>query len=154
MPTPEWDETQDAWVTRLDTEVFGNIEVMIKTDGEETPPTERQMSTLELISSLPATLLDTIPSDARQYAKGYMMEDEFDEMEEADFQIRFSACMIPRLRDTAEHYFFLIGESEIDEEHGIACLFKNHESCRVCHTDAAYENYGWEDSVELELVLR
>ena len=80
MPTPEWDETQDVWMTRVDTNVFGRIEVMIKTDGEQTPPTQRQISTLELVAGLPAAFLDTIPSDARKYAEGFMMKDDFDEL--------------------------------------------------------------------------
>ena len=99
-------------------------------------------------------MLTDISTQARAYAEEYMMEDDYDDLTDADFEVRFSTCMIPRLRDTPDHYCFMIGNSDIDEEHGIACLFKNHDSCRICHTDVAYNNFGWDDTFELDCVLR
>jgi len=150
----QWDETLNAWITQVRTNVFGWIEVMISTDGVTSPPTARQLSTLDLVANLPSASLADVTTQARVYAEEYMMEDEYEELTDTDFELRFSTCMIPRLRDTPDHYFFLIGNSEIDEEHGIACLFKNHESTRICHTDVAYDNYGWDDTALLEFVLR
>lgn len=151
---PQWDETRDAWVTQVSAKAFGLIGVIIHTDGVSSPPTPRQLSTLELAMNLPSTLLTDVASQARVYAEEYMMEDDYEDLTDTDFSIRFSTCMVPRLRETTDHYFFLIGDSDIDEEHGIACLFKNHDSCRICHTDVAYNNYGWDDTVRLDFVLR
>jgi len=152
--TPTWDETLDAWTTETDAGALGYIEVLIKTDGSSQPPTTRQLSTLKLISTLPPSLVAEIPSKAREYVEGYMAEDDYEDLAEEDFRIQFSLAIIPRIRNTDDHFFFLIGHSDIDEEHGVACLFKNHERCGVCHGDHAYENYPWDATHEFEWLLR
>jgi hypothetical protein len=151
---PQWDESRDAWMTQVRTSAFGWIELMIRTDGSCSPPTDRQLSAVEWIANLPRAATADISRQARSYAEAYMMEDDYEELSDADFEIRFSTCLIPRLRDTTDHYCFMIGASDIDDEHGVACLFKNDESCRVCHTDVAYENYGWDDIGLLDSILR
>lgn len=153
MSTPQWDETVDAWTVELSTKAFGALEVLIRTDGSSSPPTPRQLSVLSVMANLPKSRLADLPGQMQAYAEEMLMEDELDDLSDSDFEIEFSMAMIPRLRDAADHYWFVTGHSDIDEEHGIACLFRNQDACRICHSDYAHENFDWDATDELDDIL-
>ena len=134
---------------------YGTARVIIATDGEASPPTERQLAAVRLIGILPRSVREELRRDVKRYATEYLPFDELEDLVEDDFDISFDLALIPRLRDAKDTYFFMSGYSDgIDEEHGVAFLCRNGDTFRVCHTDYMYATYSCDDIAELERVLR
>jgi hypothetical protein len=154
MTQPQWSHAVDAWTTRVACPAYGDIDVQIKTEGESDPPTEKQLAALRAIASLPKAVRKLVRKDVKRYASDNLDEEDLEDLEPEEFDVEFTAALIPRLRNSPASYFFLFGESEIDVEHGIACLCKNGEALRVCHSDEIYENYDWDATEMFEQMLR
>jgi hypothetical protein len=153
MTQPQWDPTQDSWTTTVTCPAFGTLEVLIKTLGPSDPPSDRQLAALAVIEGLPKTVRKPIRKSLRRYAKENLDAEEFDDLEPEDFQLEVSACLIPRLKTAEAVYFFLYGDSEIDFEHGLACLCKGGTVFGVCDTDAMYETYPCDATHRFETML-
>lgn len=153
MQQATWDRSREAWTTTVECPAYGTLEVLIKTDGEASSPSEKQLAALAIIGELSQSVRKTIQKDTKRYAKEYLGEDELEDFESDDFDADFDFALIPNLRDAEHTYFFLAGESDIDIEHGIALLCKDGDAFRVCHTDCMYENYPCDDCESLDQVL-
>lgn len=154
MEPAKWDSSREAWTTTVECPAYGTIEVVIKTDGEISPPSEKQLAAGALIAELQQSARKTIRKDVKRYAKEYLGEEELEDFESEDFDVDFDFALIPNLRAAQNVYFFLSGDSDIDMEHGIACLCRNGDAFRVCHTDLMYENYPCDDTATLDGFLQ
>lgn len=154
MEPAKWDSSDEAWTTTVECPAYGAIDVVIKTDGEMSPPSEKQLAAVALIAGLQQSARKTIREDVKRYAKEYLGEEELEDFESEDFDVVFDFALIPNLRAPRNAYFFLSGESDIDMEHGIACLCKDGEVFRVCHTDLMYANYPRDDPATFDELLR
>jgi hypothetical protein len=155
MTEVAWDPSDEAWTAWVVCPAYGTIRVIIQSDGEACPPTERQFAALRLIGALPRSVREELRRDVKRYATGYLPLDELEDLVEDDFDIAFDLALIPRLRDAKDTYFFMSGYSDgIDAEHGVAFLCRNGDRFCVCHTDFMYATYSYDDTAELERVLR
>jgi hypothetical protein len=154
MTQPQWDRSRGAWNAKITCAAYGPIDVLIITEGASVQPNEKQLAVLARIGSLAKLVRKVIRKEVKRYAREVLEEEELDDFEAEDFDIAFSDALIPRLRDSEADYFFLYGESDIDIEHGLACLCRNEEAFRVCHSDAMYENYECDAIDKFESLLR
>jgi len=154
MEPAKWDSSGEAWTTTVECPAYGAINVVIKTDGEMFPPSEKQLAAVALIAGLRQSARETIRKDVNRYAKEYLGEEELEDFESEDFDVVFDFALIPNLRAARNAYFFLSGESDIDMEHGIACLCREGDAFRVCHTDLMYENHPCDDTATFDEFLR
>jgi hypothetical protein len=153
MAAPVWDPAVEAWTTSVTCPAYGDINVEIKTDGETTQPSERQLHALSLIASLQAAARKSIRKDVKRYAKEILDEEEMEDFEAEDFDTQFTDALIPNLRNSESTYFFLSGEFDIDMEHGIVCLCRDGEAFRVCDSAAKYEPYQLDDTETLDALF-
>lgn len=154
MTKLEWAPDQDAWTVDWDTDQFDEIEVLVVTDGESSPPTPAQMKSVALAKQIARDGLPSIDDYARQYAMGHLGSDEVDDMEDEDFEIEIHSVVIPRLRESKHAYAIFVGHSDIDLEHGVAVLCKDGTDFAVAHSDMAYTHHDWDDTEELDAYLK
>ena len=150
----KWINAYECWTTNVRCPLAGSVEIFIRTMDKNTEPTEIQIAALEDIQQLPVSLAAGIAEDARRFAIENMNSSMLECVEESDFQLRFSEGLIPPLRKAADRYFFLAANTDIEPEHGVACLFKNGAAYRVCHSDLLYEAYDWDEIHLFENELR
>lgn len=154
MDVPKWDRSGEAWTTTVQCPAYGAVEVIITTEGEASPPSEKQVAALSLIARLDKSARKTIKKDVKRYAKENLDEEELEDFEGEDFDVEFNFALIPNLQKSEHAYYFISGDSDmIDIEHGIACLCRNNEVFRVCHTDSMYESYPCDDTETLDALL-
>lgn len=149
----QWTPDLESWAMMLNNDVFDELEIQVRTDGEADPPTPKQIAAVDMICSLTRADLKTIPTLVRKWAEENMEEEDLEEMEEEDFELEIYAALVPKLRDSEALYFILTGNSEVDFEHGLGCICKNGSQFAICHADDAYENYDWDSIEEFEALL-
>lgn len=154
MADLKWDAGVDAWSTTLSNDVFDELEVLVRTDGENDPPTPRQLQAVDVIERMTIADRDKIGAVARQWGEDNMVEDDLAEMEDEDFDYELHSVVVPRLRDCEDVYLLFTGGSEMEPEHGLGCICKNARQYAICHPDYAYENFDWDSVDELESLLQ
>lgn len=151
MVALSWDSDLDAWSTKLSNDTFDDLEIRVVTDGEDSPPTERQLQAVAQIAALTKADLAALDTLARVYAEANLDADELEEMEQA--ALEFHSAVVPRLRDSADTYVLFAAESEIDIEHGAGCICKNGKHFAMIDADCIYEDYDWDANDEFDELL-
>ena len=153
MGTLNWDSSVEAWATTLSNGVFDDLEIRVTTDGDASPPTEKQQQAVAEIEQITSATLDTIAALVHKYAADNLDPDEFDEMEDEDFIIEIHSAAIPRLRNSPDTFILFAGNCDVDMEHGLGVICKNVSQFAVVHSDCVYENYDWDSIDELNALL-
>jgi hypothetical protein len=152
MSQPKWDEGGGCWTTTVKCPAFGSLDVLIQTLGENDPPSEQQLAALTLLSGLTKVIRKPIRKSVRRYAKELLGPEEYEELEPEDLQVDFHTALIPP-QGTSAAYFFVQGSSDLDMEHDLACLCRNGNTFRVCHTDDMYAPDQGDATTRLEALL-
>ena len=106
-----------------------------------------------MIAGLPKAIRKPIRKSVRRYAREYLGPEEYEELEPEDLQVEFHTVLIPPLKSSEAIYFFVQGHSDIDMEHDVACLCRNGNTFRVCHTDDMYQPYEGDATERFETLL-
>ncbi|GAA5511155.1 hypothetical protein [Novipirellula caenicola] len=148
-----WSSDEDAWISHIESEKLGELQIRVLTDGEQSPPTDSQLRCVSVVERLAKTGLPLLTDHARKYAATYLGDTESDEMDDDELGIEFYAAVIPQLRSTTDTYIIFVGSSDIDWEHGVAVICKNALQFAVAHSDFAYSGCEWDDTSQLEQLL-
>ena len=82
------------------------------------------------------------------------LESEFGEQSNAqDFGIRFSGGIVLPVDSNGRTYLILHGESEVDIEHGLACVFGPDGRFGVTHADVSFSPLDPDGYDELAAVV-
>lgn len=149
----QWTPDLESWTMMLNNDVFDELEIEVKTDGEADSPTPKQIAAVDMICSLTRADLKTIPTLVKTWAEENMEEEDLEEMEAEDFELEIGGVVVPKLRDSEALYFIFTGDSEVDIEHGLGCVCKNGSQFAICDTDYAYMDYDWDAIKELETLF-
>jgi hypothetical protein len=148
-----WATDDVSWATLISNDVFDDLEIRVVTGGETNPPTERQLQAVAEIEALTKQDLVRIAELARKYAKDNLEPEDLEEMEDEDYEVEIYSATIPRLRDATDTFVLFAANSEIDMEHGVACVCKNGKQFAVVDADCVYQNYDWDSVDELNALL-
>jgi len=149
---PSWHSKEDAWVTSLSSDVFDSVKVLVKTRGQSDPPAAIQLQTLEGIASLTKEELSDIRIAVRAWAEENLAAVELEDAEDEDYDIEFHTVIVPPLSTSKVGYFFLVGNSDLDWEHGLslALISKDGSKFKICDSSDAYEDFEVDEIDALE----
>lgn len=153
MSQPQWDAAGGCWTTTVKSLAFGSLGVLIQTPGENDHPSEPQLAALMLLSGLTKAVRKPIRKSVRRYAKEFLSPEEYEDLEPEDLQVDFHTALIPPQGASAAVYFFVQGSSDLDMEHDVACLCRDGNTFRVCHTDDMYAPDQGDATTRLEALL-
>ncbi|MBI4057786.1 hypothetical protein HY405_00470 [Candidatus Microgenomates bacterium] len=151
MPELTW--TGDFWeasknIPFLDREV----KITFITGGEANQPTKKQLNVLGRIEDLPkdfSSILDDAADSYRKTVIESLLEEDSEpirhiQRENISNHYKIDDVVIPELGRSRDVLFFLTGECDWEEEHGIEILVKNEkvESCGM--QDVLYLNEAWQ----------
>ena len=148
--------TGDFWETSKNVPFLDReVKVIFITSGEQNQPTEKQLNVLKRIEDFPKDFSNTLDDAANGYRKtvieGLLEEDSEPirniQRENISNHYKINSVVIPELGRSEDILFFLTGECNWEEEHGIEILVKNEkvESCGM--QDVLYLNEAWQKYV-------
>jgi hypothetical protein len=154
-PAPKWNPTYDAWIARVANPLFGEISVMLQTGGEHELPSSEQLAILQTLRTINASIRSDIAAAAKKYADSWVGLDQLDYLSEADFDLdlRNSGGVVPATYENGKAYAIVHGRSEIDPEHGLACVFDSAGRFGITHADFCLSPPGPDEYHELENAL-
>lgn len=139
----------DRLQTTLKTRFAGAINVFVCLCDGESSPTARQSVILEQVRALPSTVKKVVK---RELMRRLLEEDDSEDADE-ELEVEFTSVVIPPLRDAQSHYFFLLGDSDYDVEHGFACLVDSSDRLCFCPSDLPMTRMTCDDVTEMERLL-
>jgi hypothetical protein len=154
MADLKWTADVDSWSTWLSNDVFEDLEVRVTTDGEDDPPTPRQLQAVKAIEQFSVADREKISALARQWGEENLEEDDLEDMEDEDFEFDMTSVVVPRLRHCEDVFFLFTGNSEMEPEHGLGCICKNGNQFAICPPDHAYDDFDWDAVDEWESLLQ
>ena len=151
-----WDASVDCWATRRHVPALGadvTVEVYPESPGAAVSP--RQAAVIAALDHLPPDFRDRLDDAAE------VNREEFDELVDlkscglghinrTNIREHYSlpSLIIPPLNRVRGDYFFLAGNCDWEEEHGIEMIVKDGGVVRCTANDCAYMASDWGDAVE------
>ena len=122
----------------IDHPSLGNLNIALRTDGQHDAPSDEQLAAIRRLQSVGDSINTKIANATRHFADNWVGLDQFDYLRDEDFGIRFSGGIVLPVDSNGRTYLILHGESEVDIEHGLACVFGPDGRFGVTHADVAF----------------
>lgn len=152
---PIWNSSAEQWVVRIEHAIFGPLGLGIETQGRHDEPSDAQLTAIVDFLHFRNDIIDHLPMAVKAYADDWQGLESFDFLKEEDFNIDLirSGGVVPATYDNGRTYVIVHGRSDVDMEHGLACVFFGRREFGITSADNCMSPPASEDYAELEHAL-